>query len=302
MAWENKVLKSIYFLISEMVKFIRFKFVELQKLIKSIKYLGLFSPIIRFWFSNIFIYTFFYPVIKIFSKKEKSISICELFIKSPPFQKFYSFPSLTKNKIIVTKNEEWSVFIETYLRDTYHKDILKEGITIVDIGAHIGMYTTLAAEKIGKKGKIIAIEPEIKNYNQLLKNIDLNGLENITPVRVALSDHSGYEKLYISSWSGSHSLLSNVNETSLSIKVEVKTLDKLLEELNIKKIDVIKIDTEGAELPILKGAKETLKNNPNIKLLIASYHYRSESKEVLDFLQKLEFKAKICIPDFVVVL
>ncbi len=150
----------------------------------------------------------------------------------------------------------------------------------------------MAAEKVGENGKVIAIEPEPCNYRQLLKNIKLNNFKNVIIRNIALSDHKGTEQLYIHFLAGKHSLFIK-NGTISSIEVQVTTLDQLIEELGLNQIDVIKIDTEGAEMSILKGAERTLKANPNIKIIVASYHYPSERKEITLFLKERGFKPKI---------
>lgn len=289
-----------YFLIIKIPKFLKFKFIELQKLIGSIKYIGLFSPLTRFWALNLFVYSLFYPILRLALEKEKTIKICEYFIKTPFSSGTFSFPNLMKSKIIIREdNQDWNVFIEIHLRDTYHKNTIKEGMNIVDAGAHIGAYSILSAEKVGNSGKIIAVEPEAENYKLLMENINLNNFKNVIPINIALSDHNGSEKLYFSQRSTSHSLLVKDNETSSFSQVQVKTLDRLLEELNLKKIDIIKIDTEGAEMPILRGAEKTLKNNPNAKIIVASYHYPGETEEVQNFLQERGFKTKILYSDII---
>ena len=89
------------------------------------------------------------------------------------------------------------------------------------------------------------------------------------------------------------SFFSDRRDEGSSIEVPVKTLDKLVGELNLEKVDIIKIDTEGAEIPILKGAEKTLKANPNVKILVASYHYPLEKKEVCQFLNEKGLKTKV---------
>ena len=219
----------------KVLKFLKLNFIESQKLIKSIKSIGLFSPLFWFWALNLFIYGFFYPMLRLIFKKDEVVKICEYFIKTPPLQKNFSFPSLMKSKIILKNNQDWGLLIEIHLRDTYHKNIIKEGMNVVDAGAHIGMYSILAAEKVGDKGKLIAIEPEPKNYKRIMENINLNNFKNIIPFNIALSDHNGSEKLYLSPWSTRHSLTIESSKISDFAQVQVKTLDKLLEELNIKK-------------------------------------------------------------------
>ena len=220
--------------------------------------------------------------------------ICIFFLHTFCSSKILPLPPPLKSKIMVLQGEMsyGSPYIEIYILDAYNIRLLKEGMIVVDVGANIGVYTILAAEKVGKNGKVIAIEPEPKNYQQLLKNIKLNNFQNVIPINIALADHNGSEKLYISYCAGLHSLIASENTIS-SIKVPLKTVDKLLEELNLKKIDIIKIDTEGSELPVLKGAEKTLKANPNIKIIVAAEHYPSEIKEVSQFLNNKGFKTKV---------
>jgi FkbM family methyltransferase len=140
----------------------------------------------------------------------------------------------------------------------------------------------------------------LNNYKRLKKNIRLNGFRNIIPLKIALSERDGTGKLYINPCSTDHSLLTENNENFSFTQVQIRTLDKLLEELNIKKIDIIKIDTEGAEMPILRGAEKTLKNNPKAKMIVASYHYPREIEEVQSFLEKRGFKTEILYSDIII--
>jgi FkbM family methyltransferase len=173
-------------------------------------------------------------------------------------------------------------------------------MNVIDIGAHIGTYSILAAEKVGDIGKVISVEPEPRNYEQLKKNIELNKFKNVITKNMALSDHEGLEKLYLNiDNSGGHSLTFQKDKNSY-INVTVKTLDNLIEELNLKKIDIIKIDAEGSEIPILKGAEKTLKNNPDMKIIVAAEHYPSQAEEVREFLNSVGLEARIYYKNFVI--
>ncbi|MHA1291722.1 MAG: FkbM family methyltransferase [Promethearchaeota archaeon] len=187
---------------------------------------------------------------------------------------------------------DFIIFREVCINDQYNYSQLKPGITIVDIGAHIGTFTLSAGLKIGEKGKIIAIEPEAKNFNQLIKNLELNKIENVVPVNIAISDFNGKANLFIDIGSQGHSLLYQ-DSSIYQVPVGVKTLDALLQELSIDNVDLLKIDAEGAELNILKGAKKTLIKNPKMKMLIAAYHYPQETSEVVKYLKELKFSPKI---------
>jgi len=73
----------------------------------------------------------------------------------------------------------------------------------------------------------------------------------------------------------------------------IQTLDSLLQELKIDRIDLLKIDAEGAELKILKRARETLIRNPQMKMALAAYHSPQQASEVVRYLKELNFSPKI---------
>jgi len=279
--------------ISSIVKWLRDIKTSLSVLLRLIKLRYPFG-LIRCQIVNLLNYTLIYPVGRIMLGRKIGGRICVFLLHASCSSKILPLPAPLKSKIMVLQGEMsyGSPYIEIYILDAYNIRLLKEGMIVVDVGANIGVYTVLAAEKVGKNGKVIAIEPEPKNYQQLLKNIKLNNFQNVTPINIALADHNGIEKLYISYCAGLHSLIASENTIS-SIKVSLKTVDKLLEELNLKKIDIIKIDTEGSELPVLRGAEKTLKANPNMKIIVATEHYPSETKEVRQFLNDRGFKITV---------
>lgn len=187
---------------------------------------------------------------------------------------------------------DFDAFREVCVSDHYNYSQLKPGMVCIDVGAHVGTFTISASLMVGKEGKVIAIEPELHNFNNLIKNLEINKIENVIVKNIALSDYNGKEKFFIDQSTGCHSLFSqksSVRET----EVEVKNLNTLLKELNINKVDMIKIDTEGAEMKILKGAREILLKNPHMKMAIASYHYPEELSEVVRYLKGLNFSPKI---------
>ena len=137
----------------------------------------------------------------------------------------------------------------------------KTGWTVVDAGAHIGWYTLIASKKVGSKGKVLAIEPEPRNFSILCKNIRDNKLMNVIPLRIALSDKDGYERLAMSPSPAMHSIMPNSN---YAILVKARKMDSLLKELDIKQIDLFKMDVEDAEFKVLKGSKNILKNGTRL--------------------------------------
>ena len=123
----------------------------------------------------------------------------------------------------------------------------------------------------------------------LKKNAKLNNLKNTTLINKALSDKKGKLKLYLAKGNlGHHSLVEKVGEKYE--EVEVDTLDNILKELKISKVDLIKIDVEGAENLVLKGALKTLENShPKIVFEAWDKNHLDKIKEVLE---PLNYKIK----------
>jgi hypothetical protein len=114
-----------------------------------------------------------------------------------------------------------------------------------------------------------------------------------------LSDHDGESVLYLGTKSGFHTLLSGAPERDQgSIKVKTRTLDSLLPELGADRVNVLKIDVEGAELMVLKGASETIRANPNILVLLDIHAFLGVNPiEVFHYLSSLGLTAcRMCPP------
>lgn len=167
---------------------------------------------------------------------------------------------------------------------------LKRGDTVVDAGAHVGVFTVLAAGSVGGDGEVIAIEPEKKNLGSLRKNIEINGFNNVTIVPKGLWDRRSRKRLYLSPSSVGHSLVHSSDKLE---EIEVDTLDNILEELGVSKVDFIKMDIEGAEIQALDGMKRILNTN-DVKLAIAAYHIVNGDqtyKIVIPWLERAGFDA-----------
>jgi FkbM family methyltransferase len=140
---------------------------------------------------------------------------------------------------------------------------IRKGMTVVDIGAHMGYYTLLAAEITGIDGYVFSFEPEPFNFALLRKNIDINNHHNVTAVQKAVIDKSLSATFYIKDFA-EHSVI-KCGTSQKSIVVDAVSLDDFFTN-NI--VDIIKIDVEGAEILVLKGAHRILSANPCLKLFI----------------------------------
>jgi FkbM family methyltransferase len=136
--------------------------------------------------------------------------------------------------------------------------LLAPGMTVMDIGANIGQYALIAANRVGDRGRVHAFEPTPALATRLRQNVSINGLENIIINEAAVSDTVGEATLYLPYGDnpGENSIITP-NEVSgpvPTVRVSTVTLDAYLSERGVERVDVIKIDIEGAELLALRGA------------------------------------------------
>jgi FkbM family methyltransferase len=148
-------------------------------------------------------------------------------------------------------------FREMYEPEVLYLDrLLSPGMTFVDVGACYGVYTLVAAKLVGANGRVIAFEPAARSYDVLQENIKLNGLANVRPYRVALSDRIGVSSLYHHPDPGSNSLGMRQGILGAPEEVETNTLDSVLGSGRSGRVDMMKVDVEGAEELVFRGARE----------------------------------------------
>jgi len=153
--------------------------------------------------------------------------------------------------------------------------IIREGMTIVEVGSNIGYYTLLAASRVGVHGKVYVFEANPSVFEILYRNMEINGfLDRVSLVNKAVMDKSGCVKFHRRKYhQGSGSIvpysdnfLREIRDESETIEVEAISLDEYFADQNFK-IDVIKIDAEGVEPSIFKGMKGLLSRNRDIKII-----------------------------------
>jgi FkbM family methyltransferase len=141
---------------------------------------------------------------------------------------------------------------------------LKPGDVFVDVGAHVGYYTLLAGKLVGESGKVVAVEPNPATVTRLERDIALNPFQNIVVRKVACTDRETTLRFFqapIDNTGTSSINKSNAHEGN-EISVPGVPLDKIIQDLGINRVDLVKIDVEGAEMMVLGGMTN----------IIASYH------------------------------
>jgi FkbM family methyltransferase len=172
----------------------------------------------------------------------------------------------------------------------------KQGDIVVDIGAHMGRYTIISSKRVGTNGKVVAIEAHPGNFEMLNRNIKLNQLTNVIPLNYAVYSKETKIKLYLpeedSGFTIYNTIMSNRAGTEDKfVEVNANTLDCLLQLNQIREEEVnwVKIDVEGAEFEVLKGATNVLTKSKDIALLI-EIHGPDNYRPILNFLSLYNFK------------
>ena len=155
--------------------------------------------------------------------------------------------------------------------------ILNEGGTFIDIGANMGLFSIYLS--INPIVKTYSIEPSAENFQNLINNIHLNNLKNITPINIGLSDKDSFG--YLNNVSGGNSGTIRVDKNpgnEQSYLIRLTTLAEIVKELGIKDIDLIKIDVEGYEMNVFKGFFPNAIRPKNIIMEYSDYMSRTGYK------------------------
>ena len=162
-----------------------------------------------------------------------------------------------KLEIRTTKNSsDIHVFSEIWLENAYLKNFkLKTNSTIIDIGAHIGLFSILVSN-ICKNGMIYSYEPEKENYNLLNTNLKNNNIKNINFNNLGVASKNGIMKLYFNKndFAG-HSLY---RKSEHSVDIKTISIDDIFLKNNLLQCDLLKLDCEGGEYDIIMNLSEAI--------------------------------------------
>lgn len=168
------------------------------------------------------------------------------------------------------------------------KKIITPGMKILEVGANIGYYALLETRLAGPTGHLYAMEPSPFNFALLERNLKLNGLKNYDLYNTAAGADNGTAKFLLSGRSNLSTFIEREDLTGEEVDVSVITLDEFMKD---KKVDFIRMDVEGYEKEILKGAEKTLMEGNRPKYFFIEIHSdllhkkNSSAKEIFEFLQ-----------------
>ena len=194
-------------------------------------------------------------------------------------------------------SEDRSVIHEVVLNREYAPEGFEIGRhdTIVDIGAHIGAFTITSARS-AREGIVYAFEPVDANYELLLRNIELNKLKNVVPTKMAVAKDTGKREMFVQEDATTgHSFHYRCNRNP--VVVDTTSLEDFVDRMSIKKIDLLKMDCEGAEYDILMNCPERIFSM--IQRIGMEYHFCEDKKDpqiLVDILKDNRFKVTMSNP------
>ena len=171
---------------------------------------------------------------------------------------------------------------------------IQVGMTVIDVGANAGVYAFSAAKRVGESGLVLAVEPFSQCVNYLNETCRVNQLGWVKVCAGAASDRNGNAKLSLSSASELNEIISEadgqIRDANSVEEVECFTLDSLIEEYDVSRVDFLKIDAEGHELQVLKGSDRLLTEFAPIILYENIAGAQDSNLPVADFLRSIGYQ------------
>ncbi len=162
-------------------------------------------------------------------------------------------------------------------------DLLHRNMTVIDVGANVGAFALAASRRIGPSSRMVLIEPDARNVTALRRSVSENYPGKADVVPVAAGGCNGSLKLYCGrARTGVNTTVeSRAPDRTRFVEVEQRTLDSIVNELQVEP-DFIKIDVEGSEPDVLRGAFQTLERFRPI--VVAAAYHESEHPELISHL------------------
>ena len=178
--------------------------------------------------------------------------------------------------------------------------LVKPGMTVMDVGANVGLLTRQFCRQVGNSGQVYAFEPDPLTFRFL--EFNTRSFKNKELTQCAVSDNHEPALLHLNFGSGAGNSLLNKSHSRESVPVNCISLDEFLKQRGNPPVDVIKIDVEGAELSVLRGFRQSVARLPGLKLIIEYCPKNLQGagvapREVFDELRVQSFNLQVIRPD-----
>jgi FkbM family methyltransferase len=190
------------------------------------------------------------------------------------------------------------LFEGTFERDerAFVDGFVKPGMTVLDIGAHAGLYTMIAAKRARPGGRVVAFEPSARERGRLERHLRINGIEGVSIQPVALGAVDGDVDLFVvdTNQTGCNSLRQVPGEHAVATRVPIRRLDAWASEHGVDRVDFIKMDIEGGERDALRGGEALLRRTRPVLLVeieparIAPWGY--EPREIFELVASWDYE------------
>ena len=147
------------------------------------------------------------------------------------------------------------------------RDIVKQGMVVVDIGAFSGYYALLSSGLVGSSGRVYAFEVDPDNFSYLVRNIEANGCQNVVPVNKAVFNSTGPMSMSQHA-EADHHWVSDTAPDGDSSTVEAVRLDDYFADAGWPSVDLVKMDIEGGEMAALEGMGDLSQRNPGLQIIM----------------------------------
>ncbi|HSV12875.1 MAG TPA: FkbM family methyltransferase [Tepidisphaeraceae bacterium] len=190
-----------------------------------------------------------------------------------------------------------------WLDGNYEADVVRQlrewvrpGMVVADVGAHVGFMAMYLAKQVGPGGAVLSFEPSPAAMAQLRQNVEINRLTQVTPMQIALSDAAGQARFIVRPYSTTSGLARGGDSDGNSIEVRMERLDDVVFAAGgTQRLDVVKIDVEGSEAAVLRGAARVLAElRPN---LLIEVHNAAALADCLSQLRAARYEVIALHPD-----
>jgi len=179
---------------------------------------------------------------------------------------------------------------------------LQKGMICLDIGGNIGYYVLLESKIVENEGRVVAIEPSPENFRYLMNNLQLSKTSNVEAFNIAVGNVEGTTNFLIYKGASNSGMVIQEGQKpawpGTIIQVPIRTIDSLLTDMGLKKIDFVRMDVEGYEDRVIDGMKNTLQSSkPIIQIeMHASIMGNENTKKLLNRLQQIGYDVKYYVP------
>lgn len=242
---------------------------------------------------------------KILARLTQQKPLNHFYARFPPLNTMYPKPTTRKvnrngiqYELDLSDYMEWLVFwgIQVEPRNTLHQ-LVKSGSIVIDVGANIGEVTMNLAQLVGPSGFVHSFEPDIDTFGKLSRNLSLNKFTNIRISPLGLGDRD--EQLVLEAQVSSNRGGSRIHRHhSQGQRIQVTTLDSYVAAQTVGPVSLIKIDVEGFELHVLRGAEQTLRQcKPVLFIELDDDNLRDQGDSASELVQFLEGQGYQTIED-----